>query len=78
MVNPDVYPVTHEFEEEFKDLDHYTANQMFKVSEIKEMIQETIGEYEHGTAEVELCEGVTLAQYAAVASDLLNCIASRK
>lgn len=78
MVNSDVYPITHEFEEEFKSLDQHIRGETFTVDELKEIFQETIGEYEHGTADAHNCEGVSLKQYAAVATDLLNCIASRR
>ena len=67
MVNPDVYPITHEFEKQFEDVPH----QKLTLKEVKDAFQEVISEYEHGTAETQNCEGVTLKQYKEVASDLL-------
>jgi|SRR5215469_2113776 len=56
MSNPDVYPITAAFEQEFEGrLPKYfrTPSGLTSVQRLYEIIRETIGEYEHGTADVE-------------------------
>ncbi len=63
--NPEVYPITAQFEEELKDLAHLPAW-------LKDAAISTLGEYEHGTTEVEEVEdGITLCGYRAVLLDFL-------
>jgi hypothetical protein len=69
MANPDVYPITHEFEKQFEK--EKTNTTIYTFNQIVQIFTETIGEYEHGTAESRNCEGVSLKQYKEVAVDLL-------
>jgi hypothetical protein len=64
MTNPNVYPVTAEFEKnwEAKVTPHKHVLGMYKV------MAENIGEYEGGHADL---DGVTLEQYVEVCEDVL-------
>jgi hypothetical protein len=65
---PTVYPVFKNLRAELNKLPAHP---------VLDMIAETVAEYEHGTANVEDVEGVTLKQYAAVALDLALVISAQ-
>ena len=69
MLNPNIYPITSELEKQFEN--EKDNSSVLTYNQIVEAFIETIGEYEHGTADVVDCEGVTLKQYKEVAADLL-------
>ena len=69
MVNPDIYPITHEFEKQFEEEKNNSTVMPF--NQIVDGFAEAICEYEHGTVNPKDCEGVTLKQYKEVATDLI-------
>ena len=82
MKRKEVYPVTREFEEDVRKLLTKTYEDdcelvgilRFTFGDITDIALSTVGEYEHGTADVQDCEGVTLKQYKAVLHDFLLCL----
>lgn len=71
-IKNDTYPVTKSLELTTSHL--RGNNKSYTVKRIREIFIEVVNEYEHGTADVEDVEGVTIKQYSAVANDLLLCI----
>lgn len=74
MINKDIYPVTAEFEKEFKDYE----NHLYGLKKIIQSAKDVLNEYEHGAADVIHCEGVTLKQYKEVISDLIRYMISQE
>jgi hypothetical protein len=68
------YPCREAAKSEAFDLLQRVSNEAQRhiLAHIGDSIIEAIGEYEHGTADVDAVEGVTMTQYAAVAMDLLR------
>lgn len=69
MLNPDVYPISHQLEKQFEN--EKGNSSVLTYNQIIDAFIETVCEYEHGTTDVVDCEGVTLKQYKEVAADLL-------
>lgn len=71
MTNPDVYPITAAFEKEFEQ----RASRYYATWEAFKAMAGNIGEYEHGSADVEDVfdgEDINLNNYVAVCTDILN------
>lgn len=73
MTNPEVYPITADFEAKVKEeyekaLKPFTPMMAAKIERMKKMtdfMAETLGEYEHGTADVEECMDEELRTFVA-------------
>lgn len=74
MGNEEVYPVTKQFKRDTDHLLNEKSGRTFDLSKIQKIFEEVIGEYEHGSADVEDVEGVNIKQYSAVAHDLILCL----
>lgn len=72
MNQNEVYPVRKEFRRTTEHL--INEQRSLSLSKIQEIFEEVVGEYEHGSADVEDVEGVNITQYSAVAHDLILCL----
>lgn len=71
-MNDTVYPVKASFREGTKHL--IDSDKELNLSKIQSIFEEVVGEYEHGSTDVEDIEGINIIQYSAVAHDLLLCL----
>ena len=71
----DVYPVHHKFD---MDTVHVLeSKRTFTLQQIRDIFSEVVGEYEHGTADVEDLHPknpMTVAQYAEALRDAILCL----